>query len=224
MSHARRRWRGGGGAGLVVGLGGSASVAFAQDTARTINPSEVTNLRGLNLELVGQVQNSAPGVSPATSIQYGYLSYLRGVPIVQGEPLSESTGLATFYTDTTTTQVVNDGPLRVIDRKGKLTIYYDSTPDGNFANPDSFRDGTSAFVADVQQQVIVDTATSAFTAENLNTITSTSAVEGPTGALQLGKTGDRFRTIISGHLNAPPGPPSAFMGGYAYSISGQTAS
>jgi hypothetical protein len=217
------KWRRVVGLALVVGLVGSASVALAQDTAPNINPSDAKSLRELNFELVGQVQNSAPGVSPATSIQYGYLSYLRGLPTFRGEP-SESTGLATFYTDTTTTQVVNDGPLRVIDRKGKLTIYYDSTPDGNFANPDSFRDGTSALVADVQQQVIVDTATSAFTAENLNTITSTHALEGPTGALQLGKTGDRFRTIISGHLNAPPGPPSAFVAGYAYSISGLTAS
>jgi hypothetical protein len=218
------KWRRVVGLALVVGLVGSASLALAQDTAPNINPSDVKGLRELNLELVGQVQNSAPGVSPATSIQYGYLSYLHGLPIFRGEPPSESTGLATFYTDTTTTQLVNDGPLRVIDRKGKLTIYYDSTPDGNFANPDSFRDGTSALVADVHQQVIVDTATGAFTAENVNTITSTRAFEGPTGALQLGKTGDRFRTLISGRLNAPPGPPSAFMAGYANSISGQTAS
>ena len=209
-------------AALGVALVGSASVALAQGGSRTINSGDVTRLRELNLELVGQVQNSAPGVSPATSIQYGYLSYLRGLPIFRGEPPSESTALLTFYTDTTTTQVVNDGPLRVIDRKGTLTIYYDSAPDGTFANPDSFRDGTSVLVANLHQQVIVDTATSAFTAENLNTITSTSALEGPSGALQLGKTGDRFRTIISGHLNAPPGPPSAFMAGYAYSISGLT--
>lgn len=209
-------------AGLVLGVAllGSASVALAQDTSPNIIPSDVTELRELNLELVGQVQNSAPGVSPATSIQYGYISYLRGLPIFRGEPPSESTALATFYTDTTTTQVVNDGPLRIIDRKGTLTIYYDSTPDGNFANPDSFRDGKSVLVAELHQQVIVDTATSAFTAQNLNTITSTSGLEGPSGALQLGKTGDRFRTIISGHLNAPPGPPSAFMVGYTYSISG----
>jgi hypothetical protein len=208
------------GLALVVGLAGPASVALAQDTARKINPSDVTSLRELNLELVGQVQNSAPDVSPATSIQYGYLSYLPGLPIFRGESPSESTALATFYTDTTTTQVVNDGPLRAIDRKGKLTIYYDSTPDGNFANPDSFRDGTSVLVADLHQQVIVDTSTNAFTAQNLNTITSTNTLEGPSGTLQLGKTGDRFRTIISGHLNAPPGPPSAFMAGYAYTIGG----
>jgi hypothetical protein len=50
----------------------------------------------------------------------------------------------TFYTDTTTTQVINDGPMRVIDRKGTLTSYKDSAPNGNFADAYTFRDGTPA--------------------------------------------------------------------------------
>src|SRR6187551_1252085 len=112
-SHTMIKWRRVVGLALVVGLVSSASVALAKDTARDINPSYVTSLRELNLELVGQVQNSAPGVSPATSIQYGYLSYLRGLPTFRGEPPSESTGLVTFYTDMAATQVVNDGPLRI---------------------------------------------------------------------------------------------------------------
>jgi hypothetical protein len=65
--------------------------------------------------------------------------------------------------------------------------------------------------------VIVDTATGGFTAQNLNTIISTSPSQGPSGTLQLGKAGDRFRTIITGHLNAP-GPPSAYMAGYTHPV------
>jgi hypothetical protein len=57
-----------------------------------------------------------------------------------------------------------------------------------------------------------------FTAQNHNTITSVRAFTGPEGVLRLGKRGDRFRTVITGHLNNP-GPPSAVMAGYAYSIS-----
>ena len=61
------KWRRVAGFVLGVALLGSASVALAQDTSPNI-PSDVTELRELNLELVGQVQNSAPGVSPAPSI------------------------------------------------------------------------------------------------------------------------------------------------------------
>jgi hypothetical protein len=195
--------------------------AFAQGATPSVSSDHVTKLRDLALELVGQVQSSAPGVSPATSIQYGYLSQLGGLPIFKAEPQNESTALFTFYTDTTTRRVINNGPIRVINREGTMTIYSDPTAGGTFANPDSFRDGTPVLVAELRQQVIVDTATGGFTAQNLNTIISTKRFEGPSGTLQLGKAGDRFRTIISGHLNAP-GPPSAYMAGYTQS--GQTDS
>ena len=62
---------------------------------------------------------------------------------------NESTALFTFFTDTTTTQVVNDGPMRVIDRTGTLTIYQDSAPNGSFANRNTFRDGKPLLVADL---------------------------------------------------------------------------
>ena len=201
------------GAAVAVVLAASTSAALAHGTS-----GSATKVRELEMELVGQVQNSAPGVSPATSIQYGYLSYLGGLPTFRAAPPSEATALFTFYTDTTTTQVINNGSIRVINREGTVTIYSDPGG-GSFANPDSFRDGTPVLVAGLHQQVIVDTATGAFTAQNLNTITSTRRFEGPSGTLQLGKAGDRFRTIISGRLNAP-GPPSAYMAGYTYSVGG----
>jgi hypothetical protein len=65
----------------------------------------------------------------------------------------------------------------------------------------------------------VDTATGAFTTQNLNTIISTSPFSGGSATLLLGKAGDRFRTIIFGHLNAV-GIPAAYMAGYAYSVAG----
>ena len=207
------------GAAIVVMLAASTAVALAQGTTRSVRP-HVTKVRDLTLEIVGQVQNSAPGVSPATSIQYGYISDLRGLPIFKAEPQNESTALLTFYTDTTTRRVIDNGPIRVINREGTLTIYSDPTTNGSFANPDSFRDGKPVLVARLRQQVIVDTTTGGFTAQNLNTIISTSRFQGPSGRLQLGKAGDRFRTIIFGHLNAPPGPPSAYIAGYTDSLGG----
>lgn len=206
-------------AALAVALAASTTVAIAQGTTQSVGSDDVTKVRDLTLELVGQVQNSALGVSPATSIQYGYLSHLNGLPIFKAEPPNESTALFTFYTDTTITRVINNGPIRVINREGTMTIYSDPAANGSFASPDSFRDGAPVLVAGLRQQVIVDTITGAFTAQNLNTISSTSPFQGPSGTLQLGKAGDRFRTVIFGHLNAP-GPPSAYMVGYAYSVSG----
>jgi hypothetical protein len=213
----RLRWRISLGAAFAVMLAASTTVALAQGTTRSVRSHDATKVRAVSFELVGQVQSSAPGVSPATSIQYGYLSDLGGLPIFKAAPQNESTALFTFYTETTTSRVIDNGPMRVINREGTLTIYSDPTANGSFANPDSFRDGTPVLVARLRQQVIVDTATGGFTAQNLNTIISTSPFQGPSGTLQLGKAGGRFRTIISGHLNAP-GPPSAYMAGYAHPV------
>ena len=213
----RHKWRILLGAAFAVVLAASTTVALAQGTTRSVRSHDVTKLRAMSFELVGQVKSSAPGVSPATSIQYGYLSDLGGLRIFKAEPQNESTALLTFYTDATTSRVIDNGPIRVINREGTLTIYSDSTASGSFANPDSFRDGTPVLVARLRQQVIVDTTTGGFTAQNLNTIISTSTFQGPSGTLQLGKAGDRFRTIISGHLNAP-GPPSAYIAGYTQPV------
>jgi hypothetical protein len=213
----RLKWRISLGAAFAVMLAASTTVAFAQGTTRSVRSHDATKVRDVSVELVGQVQSSAPGVSPATSIQYGYLSNVGGLPIFEGEPQNESTALLTFYTDTTTSRVIDNGPIRVINREGTMTIYSDPTAGGSFANPDSFRDGTPVLVAGLRQQVIVDTTTGSFTAQNLNTILSTSPFQGPGATLRLGRAGRRFRTIISGHVNAP-GPPSAYMAGYTHPV------
>jgi hypothetical protein len=205
------------GAAFAVVLAASTTVALGQGTTRSLRAHDVTKVRDLTLELVGQVQSSAPGVSPATSIQYGYLSDLGGLPIFTAEPQDESTALFTFYTDTTTRRVIDNGPIRIINREGTMTIYSDPTASGSFANPDSFRDGAPILVAELRQQVIVDTTTGGFTAQNLNTIISTTPFRAPSGTLQLGEAGDRFRTVIFGRLNAS-GPPSAYMAGYTQSV------
>lgn len=206
------------GAALAVALASSATVSLAQASSRSVGKDDVATMRDLSLEIVGQVQGSAPGVSPATSVQYGYLSQLRGVPILKAEPASESTALFTFYIDTTTKQVINNGPIRVINREGTMTIYRDLSANGNWANRDSFRDGTRIFVAAVRQQVVLNTATGAFTAQNLNTISSTRRFQGPSGPLELGKPGNRSRTVISGQSNTPGASPTAFMAGYVFSV------
>jgi hypothetical protein len=128
---------------LAAALAASTTVALAGEAKPGTRSDHVTKVRDLTLEIVGQVQNSAPGVSPATSIQYGYVSDLLGLPIFKADPQNEATALFTFYTETITNRVINNGPIRVINREGTVTIYSDPSANGSFANPDSFRDGAA---------------------------------------------------------------------------------
>src|ERR1700676_4016511 len=115
----------------------------------------------IGAELVGQVANP----SAQQSIQYGYLSLGEGMGrITTGSgPASEATALLTFYSDTTTDFVTNNGPMRTIDRTGTITIYYNDSGNGTFSNPDSFRAGTPILVATLHHQVVIDTITGSFT-------------------------------------------------------------
>ena len=194
-----------------------AAVALAVTVTTAAAAPRVAKINDLSLELVGQVANSPAGVSPATSAQYGYLAYLRGLPVFSGDPQNETTARFTFYTSTTTVRVIANGPLRVISREGTVTIYDDPSANGSFANPDSFRDGTPVMTAGLRQQVILDTVTGAFTALNRNTIISATPFPAGSGQLQLGKPGDTFKTVINGHVNTAGGSPSAYMAGYTVS-------
>jgi hypothetical protein len=185
-------------------------------TQRESGEQRVQQIRHLSLEFVGQFQNSAPGVTPATHAHYGYLSYVRGVSVFRGTTQNETTALFTFFAEAATPRVIPNGPLRIVTRVGKLTIYRDPSTDGDFAKPDSFRDGTPVLVARFRQEVVNNTITGAFTTFHQNTIVSTRPFAAGRGSVQLGRVHATFRTFFSGHGNMP-GPPSGFFGGYAVS-------
>jgi hypothetical protein len=176
---------------------------------------QVRKIRSLSLEVVGQFQNSSPGVTPATHIHYGYLSYIQGLSVFAHAPQDETTALFTFFADAATVRVISNGPLRVITRVGTLTIYLDRSTNSNFANLETFRDGTPVLVARFRQEVVNNTVTSSFTTFHQNTITSTKPFPAK-GNVQLGEVGETFKTYFSGQGNMP-GPPSGFFGGYALS-------
>jgi hypothetical protein len=199
---------------MVALVGSTGAIAFGSDSQLRSPP--VRQIRDLSIELVGQFQNSPPGVTPATHVHYGYLSYLRGVSVFRGTPPDERTALFTFYADAVTPRVIADGPLRVVTRVGTLTIYRDPSTDGDFARPESFRDGTPVLVARFRQEVVSDTVTESFTTFHQNTIVSTRPFSTGRRRVQLGRVGEIFRTYFSGHLNMP-GPPAGFFGGYAVS-------
>ena len=190
--------------------------AFGRETSRSEQTEKVTKLKDLSLEFVGQLLNSPPGVTPATHAHYGYLSYISGVRAFNGTPENETTALFTFYAEAATVRVIANGPMRVITRVGMVTIYRDPTTNGDFANPETFRDGTRVLVATLRQQSIVDTVSNTFTTFHQNRITSTTPFPARQGKVQVGVVGDRFTSGFTGHLNMP-GPPSGYFAGYAVS-------
>src|SRR6478672_2240660 len=102
-------------------------------------PPLTTPIGDIAFEVVGQVTNP----SPTTSNQYGYLSLINGLSAAQifttpnPAAQNETTAPFTFFTDAVTERVIANGRLRIINRIGTTTIYFDDPPNGNFANPDS---------------------------------------------------------------------------------------
>jgi len=180
--------------------------------ADTGGPHEQADAR-IGYELVGQVLNSG-----AQSLQYGYLNYVRGLSrIATTGTISEASALLTFYNDTTTERVINNGPIRVVDRTGTSTIYFDELGFASFSNPVTFKDGAAVQVSNLRHQVVIDTSTGYFTATFEMVVMSSSpfVIDGQT--YRIGKPGDVYRISVSGKL-ASPGPPSAYIAGVAMGL------
>src|SRR5262249_2978343 len=148
--------------------------------------------------------------------QYGYLNLVRGVDRITtsaGAAVSESTALFTFFNDTATERVINNGPIRVVDRTGTGAIYFDSG-NSDFATPDSFRKGTPVQTYTLRHQVVIDTSTGYFTTTFEITITSTKALQIDGKTYRLGRRGGIYRLNVAGKLTQQA-PPSAYIAGAA---------
>ena len=187
--------------------------AFAQGEGA---PKIKTPQGDIALELIGQVMNVP--MTP-TSNQYGYFSSVNGLDSVfTATPHNESTALFTFFTVATTTQVINNGNLRIVDRMGTTTIYLDDIPNGNFSDPSTFSDGTPILTMSLKQQVILDLVENTFTTVNINTVTSASSFSVGDSKFRLGQTGDQFRTYIGGRANTTGTPAGFVIAGYVVPI------
>lgn len=196
-------------------LGREASVPDKEGARRLTTP-----LGDIAFEVVGQVSN----LSPTVSKQYGYLSLINGLTAGEifstGDPTlqNETSALFTFFTDAVTERVISNGRLRIVNRVGTTTIYFDDTPDGTFAIRDSFADGLPVLTLNYRQQVILDTGDGTFTVVNVLDVASSLPFEVGGETYRLGKKRDHFRQFYSG---APPtGTPalSGVFGGYAVAI------
>jgi hypothetical protein len=185
-------------------------------------------------EVVGQVTNFPPATpgEPATSQQYGYLSLINGLNadqiFITAAPTAqnETTAYFTFFTDAITERVISNGRLRVVNRTGITTIYFDESPDGDFNNRESFRDGTAVMTMAYRQQVILDTGealpgvagTGTFTVMNLLTVSDVQTFELGGQEYRLGKRRDKFRQFYSGVPPSTTPPPIGVFAGYAIAI------
>ncbi len=182
---------------LATTLLGLAGVALA--TSKPDRPSPA-----ILWELVGQVINGGSG-GPSASVQFGNLL---------GSPCAAADAALTFYTEATTTRATSNGPLRIINRTGTTTVRL-APASGDFASPETFRAGKVVQTSRLEQQVIVDTSTSAFTVINVNTVTPGGAAPSGWSCPELLRPGARIRTELRGHVNTPGSTPTGWFGGFA---------
>ena len=170
-----------------------------------------------DLTFVGQFSGSATG-----SLQYGYLARIEGISNVFNSVTvkNETTAMFTFVNNATNVQVVNNGPMRVVSRKGTTTIYYHQEGGANFADQSSFAVGTPIQVSDYDQQVMIEPAVSfPFQTTHLNTVTSTQSFALGGELLRLGRKRDAWRTHYLGHQNVGTSPVTGYFVGYAVGVS-----
>lgn len=165
----------------------------------------------VSLEFIGNVNNSG-----TSSNQFGYFNFVTQLPAFNGTPETAATANFTFYTEAVTQRVTTNGTLRIVDRTGTTTVYLTSSP-ASFADPESFRSGTPIQSSTLQQQVILDTTTGDFSVVNINTVTDESVFSLSDQLYQLGRPGNRFRTLLRGKTNAAV-PPGFFIAGYAVGV------
>jgi hypothetical protein len=130
-----------------------------------------------------------------------------------GAAVSEATALLTFYNDTTTERVINNGPMRLVDRTGTGAIYFGSGS-SDFGNPETFKNGSAVQSFTLRHQVVIDTSTGYFTTTFEIMITSAKVFQIDGKSYRLGHPGDVYRLNVSGKLTQQ-GPPSAYIAGAA---------
>ena len=192
------------GALVMLAIPPSAGSSRAAETDRT-------------MELIGAVLNSGP-----SSAQYGYISFVNGIPgIFTGSPQNETTALLTFYNDTTTVRVITNGSLRIVNREGTMTVYLNDKPKGDFTNPRSFREGAAVMTASLRHQVILDTVTNQFTTVFVNTIKSSPGFALDGRQYDLGKPGQTFYMTVLGRPSLS-GPGQFVIAGYTTGMDGRS--
>jgi len=189
---------------IAVHLGLITSVALAQGPAAVMHPPA-----GINLEYIGQ----GLVVSPAEVYQYGYFTHVAGVQnVFSGAPNTASNAFFTFFNKLSTTRVTDNGPLRIVDRKGTATIYLNPAGGATFTTPNSFSAGTPVLKAELRHQVILDTLNGNTIIVNFDlTITSTEFFTVGDIKHRLGQPGQKLTWTAYGRPNTSATQPGQFV-------------
>ncbi len=188
------------------------AIAMIMAVAFTALPqSKKTSSDDVAIEVIGQVFNP----TPTSSTQFGFLSYINGIDnVFAAGAQNESTALFTFYNEATNTLVVNNGPQRTINRVGTFSIYFDAMPNGNFSNPNTFRDGMPIVTGTFRHQVVLDTTDVTFIATFVLTITSVERFTLNNQSYFLGKAGQKLRLTVFGRPNTAGATNPFVISGY----------
>ncbi|MCC6616875.1 MAG: hypothetical protein IT320_25610 [Anaerolineae bacterium] len=106
------------------------------------------------LEFIGKIDQVGPAFTG-----YGYMSYISGVPDDQlfSDPAnrSEATARFTFASTANLTARSVLETLFVLNAAGSTTIYYNETPNGDFADATTFSSGTPIAISSERWQNII---------------------------------------------------------------------
>jgi hypothetical protein len=200
--------------GILIGAGSPLDLKAQQPAGgRIITISEDRP----DLNFVGQFINSGPN-----SHQFGYISKIQGINNVFNSTAlkNETTAMFTFSTYAANVQVVNNGPLRAVNRTGTTTIYYHPEGGANFADPLSFEVGIPIQVSDYDQLVMLNPSQAfPFLTTHLNAVTSSESFVVGGELVRLGREHDAWQTHYLGTINTAGTTPTGYFVGYALGVS-----
>lgn len=135
---------------LVVTLGlltrDSGGVARAEPVLATSDQPRIVAISPLGTINRRQTFQVLINRRTGQAIAFGYLNYIHGLDeedlYLEGGRDLESKALFTLYIEARIARVHKIGPVFSYEVLGRSTIFFDDTPDGDFSDPETFRDGT----------------------------------------------------------------------------------
>lgn len=135
---------------VIAGLLLFGARTHAQDAQEVGNAPDGENA----LEFIGKIDQVGPAFTG-----YGYMSYISGIPDDQlfSDPAnrSEATARFTFASTANLTARSVLETLFVLNAAGSTTIYYNETPNGDFADATTFSSGTPIAISSERWQNII---------------------------------------------------------------------
>jgi hypothetical protein len=136
-------------AALLVTLGlltrESGGVARAEPVLVTSDQPRIVSIAPIGTISRRQTYQLLINKSSGEVVIFGYFNYIHGLDqkqlYLEGSGKPESRALFTLYLEAKITRVNRNGPLLAYEGLGVSTVFYDDTPDGDFSDPETFRDG-----------------------------------------------------------------------------------